>query len=269
MPCLAHESSRDVRRAAAAVLARLDPAALALTCATPIAELLEHAEWDVRWAAVSLLASLATLPPDVLAPYTARLAARLEDSDGYVRMEAIEVFEALEPDALSGPEVAPRVVSWLTHPERVVRELAEELLPRLAHDTVALHAVTIAQTALHHDDIDIRQVSLRVLGSLAAAALRPHMDALVERLGDAEADVREAAAAALRKLDGRIDGSATEPLPAHVAVALERHEDASARWMAAGRIGRLVRAGIVPAGLCVTLALGATWYFPVSPAVAG
>ena len=236
--------SRDVRRAAAAVIGTLGPAALEEHAAA-IAGLLEHPEWDVRWVAVHLLG---TLPPPAFAPHTLSVAARLDDSDGYVRMEAIEIFETIDGDALGA--IAPLVVSWLVHAERVVRELAVVSLPRVPPEAVAPHAADFRQ-GLAHEDIDVRQVSLEMLERLDPALLVCHAEAIAERLEDTDVDVRRSAATALHKLN-------ILELSSVVVAAIQRHDRGCARWLAARRFMR----GVVPAGLCMTLAIGARWYLP-------
>ena len=152
-----------------------------------LTNLTDTVDWNNRWAAVEALGKIS---PELLAEreYAERLAYALEDNQVDVREAAVEM---LRQPAVIAP-TAPLVAQRLAHPDVRVRRAAVDVLLRLGAENLEAHADDVAPL-LGDEHVDLRASALRLLGRMVSAApLAPHGAALVARLDDEAAPVREA-----------------------------------------------------------------------------
>jgi len=160
--------------------------------ALAVVPLLEDSEWMVRRAAVQ---TLGKLEPAALAQHGAALAARLGDSGVFVQIEARFVMHKLEPAAGHMDAVAAK----LEDSNEYVRRAAVETLGKLDLADLAQHQQALAKAAKEDKDYDVQIAARVVMHKLEPAA--GHMDAVVAKLEHSYWGVRNAAVEALSKLD--------------------------------------------------------------------
>ncbi len=190
----------DTRAALLVALADYGPAA---ESAVPtVARILRSKSAIEREAAA---AALAAIGPESRQA-TGELARLLGDSAALVRAAAAAALSAIGPDARDATQALAKV---LTDGDTMVRGAAARALAAIGPDAAGATGALVAALG-QEKDADVRLGIIDACGEIGPRAL-PAAPELVKSLGAADAETREAAAAALGELG---DGAAAIAAPA-------------------------------------------------------
>ncbi len=185
-----------------ATMREIDPPA-ARTLTKPVAALLEHKDTYVRYLAAGLLKRMGSDAADAAVP----LAGTVKAEDARLWHEAAAALQAIGPDA---KEALPALCEALVESLREKRTLwCDTLLDTFAAvDPAGLEPVVprIARM-LGHEDADLRQLAAATLRR-AGAAGEAAIPGLVEALASEDEKVRDRAASALAAMDAGADQAA-------------------------------------------------------------
>ena len=163
----------------------------------PLDVLLSRLEDSDEFMRVKALETLAYLDPATLAQVSDEIVARLEDSDPLVRATALETMTHLDPVTLA--QYADPVAARLEDSDSDVRRQALETLDELEPATLAQYADAVV-ARLEDSDVWVRMGALWTMGELEPATLAQHAIAVIARLEDSHSDVREEVLTALHAL---------------------------------------------------------------------
>ena len=144
-------------------------------------------------AALNLLMGL---PPETLAPHTAKIATYLSSKDGRTPRVSLKLLAKLQAKALAEHAV-PAVVELLQRSgDNDTQEAGFEVLKALPPADLMAVAGGFASKLLTHSESSMRIATIDLLGSLLdSTALSKYGSALVAALRDQDPDVRTAAKA--------------------------------------------------------------------------
>jgi HEAT repeat protein len=185
-----------VRRAAVRALARIQPVGAAAVADTLAALLLQEKDRELRWEILISLGLLQEKTPAVLQA----LHQMLLQDDGELRVRALRVLALFQTAARDS---APHILRLArSDPLKAVRQQA-------VHTYAALHGAELAQhlpeflPLLQDPDHEVRLAVLEEVGALGPALQNQAevIRLLRQRLADPHLKVREAAAAALKRIE--------------------------------------------------------------------
>ncbi len=193
---LLRDSDPAVRRAAVRALGRIEPAGAAAVADTLAALLTQDKDRELRGEIVSSLGLLQEKTPAVLQA----LHQLLQQEDGELRLRALRVLGSFKTAARGSAAEVLRLAR--SDPLKSVRQEA-------VHTFAALHGPELIQhlpellSLLKDPEYEVRLAVVEEVGALGPA-LQNHAEALRslrQRLSDPHLKVREAAAAALKRLE--------------------------------------------------------------------
>ena len=198
----------------------------------------------MRIAALNLLMGL---PPETLAPHTAKIATNLSSEDGRTPHVSLKLLAKLPAEALAKHAV-PAVVGLLQRSGgNDTQQASFEVLKALRPADLMAVAGDFAFNLLEHPDSSMRVAVINLLGSLLdAKALSEYGSALVKHglRHPEDPDVRSAATAALVKLVKAADGISNGGIAQELVDTL-RAKEAGAHNAAQNALEQLVP---LPAG---------------------
>lgn len=193
---LLRDSDPAVRRAAVRALGRIEPAGAAAVADTLAALLPQEKDRELRWEIVLSLGLLQEKTPAVLQA----LHQLLQQEDGELRLRALRVLGSFKTAAQGSAADVLRLAR--SDPLKSVRQEA-------VHTFAALHGSDLIQhlpellRLLQDPEYEVRLAVVEEVGALGPA-LQNHAEVLRtlrQRLSDPHLKVREAAAAALKRIE--------------------------------------------------------------------
>lgn len=191
---LVQSPSPAVRQAAVFALGRVEPEQKEPVAAAVVGVLKGAPEAGMRTEAVVSLGFLGVTTPAVLDALTAALA----DKNAEFRSVVVLTLGRFGPAAKPTATALEKLVR--TDPDKGVRAQAIRARCRAAGDAAAELIPLLVERLNADRDVEVRVAILAELGGLAAAG-KPALPALRAARGDASAQVREAATAAIQQIE--------------------------------------------------------------------
>lgn len=193
---LLQDAEAGVRRSAVRALGRIQPAGAAAVAETLAAMLGREKDRDVRWEIVVSLGLLGEKTPTVIQALT----HLLQQEDGELRLRAVRVLASFGPAAR---EALPQVLrAAQTDPAKSVRQEAVHAFAALLGPDLSGRLPELL-ALLKDPDFEVRIAVLEEVGALGPSLQKDAgtLRLLRQRLSDPHVKVREAAAAALKRIE--------------------------------------------------------------------